>query len=300
MRSPSRRALLGGLLLFALRDAVAAGRRIAALDWVSAQNLMALGVAPLAMPEIELYRRVVVQPDPGPQTRELGLRAEPNFELLVSLAPQLQVYSSEMLALQPLLSRISPTLRFDPYPPGGAPDPFLAGRDALLRLGAQLGLQDTAQAYAQACMADIDQGRRLLQGYDGRPLYVATVLDGRRMLVFGRGSLFQSVLDRYGITNAWDGPVSRFGHLTVSVDQLLRQPEARLLAVGTDRPEYLARALAAPVIASLPFSRAGRVAIIPNVLFYGGLPPARRFAQLVARALAPGAAPSPLLPGGRP
>ncbi|SDP62405.1 iron complex transport system substrate-binding protein [Rhodoferax sp. OV413] len=239
------------------------------------------------MPEIELYRRLVITPDPGAVIQELGLRAEPNFELLASLDPSLLVYSAEMIALLPKLRKISPTLRFDPYPPGQPRDPWQAGHDALLRLGNALGLAQAAQAYARVCREELDQGQERLRGYDGRPVYVATVLDGRRMLVFGRGSLFQSVLDRYGVVNAWDGPTSRFGHLTVSVDQLLRQPEARLLAVGTDRPAQLARALSTPVIASLPFSRAGRVVVVPNVLFYGGLPPARRFASLVVQALAP-------------
>lgn len=275
------------MLLLAAREPAAATRRIAALDWVSAHNLIALGIEPLAMPEIDLYRRLVVEPAPGPATRELGLRSEPNFELLASLKPDIQVHSSEMLALLPKLSRISHTLRFDPYPPGGTKDPWQAGRDALLRLGDSLELAQQARAYAQVCSDELNSARERMRGYDGRPVYVATVLDGRRMLVFGRGSLFQSVLDRYGVTNAWDGPTSRFGHLTVSVDQLLRQPEARLLAVGTDRPERLARALGSPVIASLPFSRAGRVKIVPNVLFYGGLPPARRFARLAVDALAP-------------
>lgn len=281
----SRRGLLGGMLLLAGRGSGAATRRIAALDWVSAQNLMALGVAPLAMPELDLYRHVVVEPGPGAATRELGLRAEPNFELLASLKPDLQVYTAEMAALLPKLGRISPTLRFDPYPPGGAPDLWLAGRDALLRLGSALGRAPAAEAYARACAEELDRWRERMRGYDGRPVYVATILDGRRMLVFGRGSLFQSVLDRYGVTNAWDGPTSRFGHLTVSVDQLLRRPEARLLAVGNDTPQHLLRVLRTPVIASLPFSRAGRVSIVPNVLFYGGLPPARRFARLAAEAL---------------
>ncbi len=275
------------MLLVAARMSVAATPRVAALDWVSAQNLMALGVAPLAMPEIDLYRRLVVAPDPGPAVRELGLREEPNFELLAALRPALQVYSAEKLAPPPQLDRIAPTLRFDPYPPEGQSDLWQSGRDALLRLGETFGLAQAAAAYARSCSDEIDQGRERLRDYDGRPVYLATVLDGRRMLLFGRGSLFQSVLDRYGVANAWDGPTSRFGYLTVSVEQLLRQPEARLLVIGNTRPEPLARTLSAPVIASLPFSQDGRMAVLPNVLFYGGLPPARRFARLAVDALAP-------------
>jgi ferric hydroxamate transport system substrate-binding protein len=284
-RNLSRRGFLGGLCVLSTAPAVAGTPRIAALDWVSAQNLMALGLMPLAMPEIDLYRRAVVTPVPGPESRELGLRFEPNFELLAALKPDLLVYNAETLALLPKLEKIAPTLRFDLRAPNSSPAPWQAGREALLRLGGALGLTQAAQAYAHLCSEELEQGRERLRGYDGRPLYVVSVLDGRRMLVFARGSLFQSVLDRFGITNAWDGPVSRFGHLTVSVDQLLRQPEARLLAVGNDRPAQLARALSTPVIASLPFSRAGRVLTVPNVLFYGGLPPARRFASLAAQAL---------------
>lgn len=74
--SLGRRAFLGGLTLLLAPQARAANRRIAALDWVSAQNLIALGLQPVAMPEIERYEGLVVELSPMPAVQDLGLRSE--------------------------------------------------------------------------------------------------------------------------------------------------------------------------------------------------------------------------------
>ena len=78
----SRRALLGagaaigaaalsgaGPMAFAQTGGSPSGPRIAALGWACAQTILALGVVPLVIPEIERYGRLVVEPaiPPGVQ-----------------------------------------------------------------------------------------------------------------------------------------------------------------------------------------------------------------------------------------
>ncbi|STI83624.1 iron-hydroxamate transporter substrate-binding subunit [Escherichia coli] len=40
------------------------------------------------------------------------------------------------------------------------------------------------------------------------------------MLVFGPNSLFQEILDEYGIPNAWQGETNFWGSTAVSIDRL--------------------------------------------------------------------------------
>lgn len=284
----TRRALLGAAALPAssLRAASAGARpAVAALDWVSGQNLLALGIPPVAMPELERYARLVVEPAAPPAVRELGLRSEPNLELVDRLKPELVLLAPELEPIRERVEQIAPTLAFDPNGFGRA-DLLDHAEQALRALATRLGRLAAFETFAREVELELVAAKLRLSGYDGRPLYLATVIDGRRMLVFGRGSLFQAVLDRFGIENAWSEPTTRFGHVTLTIDKLSQRPEARLLCIGDSSRSSIASLLASPVVASLPFIRAGRIAQIPDVLFYGGLPPARRFARLVSLALA--------------
>jgi ABC-type Fe3+-hydroxamate transport system substrate-binding protein len=282
-----RRALLGAAALaaFPIRPASAGGPAVAALDWVSGQNLLALGIPPVAMPELERYARLVVEPAAPPTVRELGLRSEPNLELVDRLKPELVLLASELEPIRERVEQIAPALAFDPNGSGQA-DLLGHAERALRALATRLGRLAAFETFVREVELELTDARQRLRGYDGRPLYLATIIDGRRMLVFGRGSLFQAVLDRFGIENAWTGPTTRFGHVTLTVDRLAQRPEARLLCIGDSSLSSIAALLASPVVASLPFIRAGRIAQIPDVLFYGGLPPARRFARLASLALA--------------
>ncbi|WP_454818783.1 ABC transporter substrate-binding protein [Labrys neptuniae] len=241
------------------------------------------------MPELERYSELVVEPALTSGIRELGLRSEPNLELIYRLKPELVVMNGDLAPMQEPLSTIAPICFFDPDHFGEA-DHLVQARHALSDLAGQLGASSAFERFAQSVDGELAAGKQRLARYDRRPLYVATVIDGRRMLVFGRNSLFQSVLDHFGIENAWSGPVSRYGHVTASADRLSGRPDARLLCVGDTSYDKLKSLLEAPVIASLPFVKQNRIVRIPDVLFYGGLPPVRRFARLASLALRAGGA----------
>jgi iron complex transport system substrate-binding protein len=283
-----RRTFIGGASAFLFaRQGNAAGSnaiKTIALNWPSAQNLLALGIVPLGIPEIERYARLAVEPQAPANVRELGLRAEPNLELLVSLRPDILVLGDDLASMRERLGAIAPSYLFNPDQADHS-DRLANGRQALADLATRLNAGSAFQAFTASFERELDDARQRLQRYDGRPLFVATVLDDRRMLVFGRNSLFQSVLDRFGIENAWTGFTSRYGHAAINVDRLADRPDARLLCVGNERVVTMDRLLSAPVISSLSFVKNRRIALIPEVLFYGGLPSARRFSRLASLAL---------------
>ncbi len=287
----SRRGFLFGTGAFALASAsfpatgwATTSERIVALDWVSAMNLLALGIVPAAMPELEHYTRLVVEPTLPQTTIELGLRSEPNLELIDSLKPSLIVRNTDAPLAGTELSSIAPVHIFDDRF-SATVNPLDAGRTAMAKLASQLEAGSCFRM-AQKRFADaVSEARNLLGNYGGRPLVIATVIDGRRLLIFGKNSLFQNALDLLGIENAWDGYTSHYGHTTVAADQLVAYAQARLLCVGDTSRDRLNMLLAAPVMKSLPFVRERRIVRIPDVLFYGGLPPAHRFIRLAAMAL---------------
>ncbi len=285
--SLSRRTLLCGTGAFFLTHRPSSATRsgsIIAMDWVSGQNLLSLGVQPVAMPELERYDSLVVEPAISPSVAELGLRSEPNLELIDYLRPSLILHSDDFTKAAHRLAAIAPVHLFDAGVTAGESH-LTRGRNALMALGARIGELSLFDTFEESFDEEIRQARTRLSSYDGRPLLLATVIDGRRLLVFGKNSLFQNVLDQFGIRNAWEGYTSQYGHTTVTADQLVLHPQARLLCIGDTSSEKLDTLLAAPVIKSLPFVRENRLVRIKDVLFYGGLPPAKRFARLVSIAL---------------
>lgn len=265
---------------------------VCALDWTSAQALLSLGIVPRGIPERDRYRRAVVEPAVPDGVPDIGARAEPNLELLDRLAPARFVSDGMLSAVQGRLERIAPVTLYPSFDirsdedrqPGGQ----LAFAIASLRgLAAGLGVPEAAEPPVARLDRALAAARDRLSGWEPRPLYVLSVLDGRRVLIHGRNSLYQDVLDRLGIANAWTGPSGPYGHATVTMDRLAGRPDAGLVNIGSEGWRALEALAALPLFAGLPFLREGRVTILPPILFYGGVPTAERFARLLGERLAP-------------
>lgn len=259
-------------------------RRVAALNWSAALNLAAIGLPPVCAPELELYAQFVVEPALPPTTLETGLRPEPNFERLLAIRPDLIVIDGELETVRPRLERIARTVAFDFFTPG-SPDHLASGATALRALGAEVGRQGPCEAWLDESERTFVEAKAKLRSYDGRPLLIVSIVDARRALVFGANSLFQPVLERLGLRNAWDQPTSPYGHAVVTLDRLGVAPEARFVSIGNERIATEAALKAHPVAGAIPAIREGRVTTLPAILFYGGQPAAVRFAKLMGERL---------------
>ncbi|WP_082109201.1 ABC transporter substrate-binding protein [Azospirillum thiophilum] len=284
-------ALSFGLLAGGARPAVAeAAGGICALDWTSAQALLSLGIVPRGLPEIDRYRRSVIEPAVPDGVADIGARAEPNLELLDRLAPARFVTDGMLSAVRGRLERIAPLTLYQSFDTGsvegGRPRGQLAFAIASLRgLADGLGMVDAADRAIARLDEALEEARAGLIGRERRPLYVLSVLDGRRVLIHGRNSLYQDVLDRLGIENAWTGPSGPYGHATVTMDRLTGRPDAGLVNIGSEGKRALEALADLPLFAGLPFLREDRVTILPPILFYGGVPTAERFVRLLGERL---------------
>lgn len=291
----SRRGLLaaslglGGALLDGSPMAIArpapsqAVPRVAALGWACAQTLLALGVVPLAIPEIERYGKLVVEPEIPPAVREVGLRSEPNLELLQSLAPDLIIIDPSLAAAIPRLKLIAPVEVFTIFKPGG--HPLQTARNSTIELARRLGVQAACDAYLARFDAVMDESRERLRASGSRPLYLVSEIARNRALVFGPNSLYQDVLDQFSLKNAWTGQSGPWGHTSVGLELLAAVPDARLLLLSSRVADVKALLTASPVLRTLPFLRSGRLTVLGNQFFYGGVPAAQRFARLLAERL---------------
>lgn len=286
----SRRYLLragigaaGGVLWTHGAAASRTAPRVAALGWACAQSLLALGVVPLVAPEIERYGRLVVEPAMPSAVLEAGLRSEPNLERLQRLAPDLIVIDPTLAPARARLEQIAPVIVFGLG--SSARRAYERAQDALRALAARVGLESACAAYLDRVETGFERAARRLRGYSGGPLYIVGELLGPRMLVFGGTSIYQDMLDRFGLRNAWSGDTSVWGHATVGVDRLAAVPDARLVLLSSRVGDLGTLLASRPLYRSLPFMREDRITILSEILFYGGVPSAERFVRLLADRL---------------
>lgn len=275
------KVFLGGLMAsghpFAARAGDGVARRVVSLDLMLTEQLLTLGVPPLAVANIPLYERLVSMPALPTGVQDVGPQQEPNRELMQYLQPDLIVGLSWQAFRQQALARISP-VAFLP-PPGRAGTPVEGVQDLLAELGRRTGREAEAAGHNSRLRARLAEARAALDGRVSRPVYLVRFLeDGRHAAVFGTRSLIGDVAARLNLANAWAGRGNASGVATIGIADLAEVPEAGL--IHFDRGAETARALArlgeSPFWQALPLVRARRVAAMPVIYPSGGVASALR------------------------
>jgi iron complex transport system substrate-binding protein len=281
----TRRSVLGAALALAgAARAQAADRRVVVLDWALTELALLLGVTPVAVAEAPYYRTRVATPDLPAAVADVGLRAQPNLALIASLKPDLIVRLRHYGPPQSRLEAIAPTLELAIYEADQRQYERSIG--ALEKLGEACGAADQMPIAMSRIDAALDRARETLAAHSDRPVLIANFADDRRADVFGRGSLFQSALERIGLENAYVGPSNMWGFATLGLDRLARFEGARLVALSPGPPASLAQSA---LWRALPAFQ--EIVVLPPVWVYGGLASMTRFATLLSDALGGARAP---------
>ncbi|MDT2023740.1 hypothetical protein OIM99_23370 [Methylocella sp. CPCC 101449] len=181
------------------------------------------------------------------------------------------------------LEQIAPVDIFTIWAPGRRP--LTVSQDAMRRLAARLGFQAPCETYLARCESNLATYAVQASGYHGGPLYLIHEMFRNRALVFGSTGLYQDVLDRFGLRNAWTGPSSVYGHAVIGIEELADVPEARLVLINSRGADFVCLLRTHPFLGSLPAIRASRLTVLPDVHFSGGVPAAERFARMLAERL---------------
>ncbi len=87
--------------------------RVIALEWLPTELLLALGVNPLGVADVHNYNVWVGQPPLPAGVVDVGLRTEPNLELMTQMHPSLILCSNGYGPPKDKLRRIAPIAGFD-------------------------------------------------------------------------------------------------------------------------------------------------------------------------------------------
>ncbi|QMI04147.1 Fe(3+)-hydroxamate ABC transporter substrate-binding protein FhuD [Citrobacter sp. RHB25-C09] len=285
----SRRRLLTAMalspLLWKMNQARAASidlQRIVALEWLPVELLLALGITPYGVADVPNYNLWVSEPRLPDSVIDVGLRTEPNLELLTEMKPSFMVWSAGYGPSPEKLARIAPGRGFN-FSDGKKP--LAVARQSLVELAQLLNLGPTAEQHLAEYDRFIDSKKpRFVQRGD-RPVLLVTQLDPRHMLVFGANSLFQDVLDEYGIRNGWQGETNFWGSSVVGIDRLAAYKDADVLCFDHGNNKDMDALMATPLWQAMPFVRAGRFQRVPAVWFYGATLSSMRFVRILDNAL---------------
>lgn len=285
----SRRRLLTAMalspLLWKMGTAHAATvdpHRIVALEWLPVELLLALGVTPYGVADIPNYTLWVNEPRLPESVIDIGLRTEPNLELLTQMKPSYLVWSAGYGPSEEKLARIAPGRGFA-FSDGKKP--LTNARKSLTEMAQLLNMEAAARSHLDHFDSVIDSYKPRFAGRGDRPLLMVTLLDARHMLVFGNNCLCQEVLDRYGIKNAWEGEMTFWGSTAVGIDRLAMFRDVDVLCFDHGNEREMQTLMATPLWQAMPFVRQQRVKRVPAVWFYGATLSAMHFARVLDSAL---------------
>ena len=281
-----RRTLLAGLGALTCHPVTAfaqAPLRIASLDYALTETLLVLGHPPIAQTAAGDWVKWVVEPPLPDGVADLGSSLEVNFERLALLTPDLILTTDYVARQEAALSRIAPVQRMTLYAEGA--EPLERASAITLDLGRRLGRDDAARTYLRQVDALFTTCRARLASARPTPVILVNFMDARHVRVYGGTGLYQAVLDRIGLTNAFRGATNYWGFATVGIEELATDADVRLIAFEPLPPDTMPTLAESPLWRGLPFVKAGAVSVLPPVLMFGALPSAARFADLLTEAL---------------
>ncbi|WP_039057402.1 Fe(3+)-hydroxamate ABC transporter substrate-binding protein FhuD [Enterobacter sp. Bisph1] len=287
--SLSRRRLLMAMALspvmWNMRSAKAAAidpARIVALEWLPVELLLALGVMPYGVADVHNYNLWVNEPSLPASVIDVGLRTEPNLELLTQMKPSWMVWSAGYGPAEEKLAKIAPGRGFT-FSDGKKP--LTMAKRSLMEMAQILNLEAAAKKHLDDFDALLAERKPHFARRGERPLLMITVLDQRHVLAFGPNCLFQEVLDEVGIRNAWHGETTFWGSVAVGIDRLAEYKDVDVICFDHGNELEMQKLMATPLWQAMPFVRAGRFQRVPAVWFYGATLSAMHFTRVLDSAL---------------
>lgn len=258
--------------------------RVVALSWSLAEQVLALGVTPVAIADPDGYRRWVVRPDLPDRVAGVGLRQEPNLERIAELEPDVILASDEQIAFAEALSGIAPVVHVDAF---AQDHDNAAAADRIFReLAALFGRAERAEtALAARDRRIAELGARIAShfGGDPPPVTVIRLIDTARVAVYGANSTPVAALEALGLESGVDLPPSTWGLAMQRIAELGRIERGHVLHIlpfpGGDA------LFSRPLWQAMPFVREGRFHTLPPVWTYGGAMSVGYLAEEIAAAL---------------
>lgn len=199
--------------------------RIVVLEWTYAEDLLALGIQPVGVADIEGYHNWVKVPVAlDENVADVGTRQEPNLEVIAGLDPDLIIGVHFRLGENyDDLSAIAPTLVFNPYPD----DLTVSQYDEMVTTFTTIASVVNREAEGKAVLAHLEdiyaQATTALEetGHGGELFILSqgwTVESAATFRLFTDNAFAVQILTRLGLENAWDDAPQLYGFTEIGIE----------------------------------------------------------------------------------
>jgi ferric hydroxamate transport system substrate-binding protein len=265
--------------------------RIVVLEWVYAEDLLALGVQPVGMADIEGYKAWVnIDAELSDEVEDVGTRQEPNLEAISLLNPDLIITASfRHDAIMKDLQSIAPTLAFNPYPEEGQGDQYDEMIETFQKIAKVVGKEDKAKEVLEQMNNTFDDTKTALQeaGFENTPFILTQAFSSQNtptLRLFTDNGMATKIMEKLGLQNAFDQSAWEvYGYYETDVEALQNFQDAHFFYIVQENDNVFENQLKGnPAWENLDFVKNNRLYALPgNTWTFGGPLSAITFANQI-------------------
>ena len=254
----------------------APAEKVVALEWNTAENLVALGVMPVGVADVEGYGDWVQSEALDESVTDVGMRGEPSVDAIAGLAPDLVLTTTDLP--ETVISQIEEFAPVLVVRGADASDPIGQMEKNLERIATATGQEDEAEAVLAGFDEKLAEGAAALEaaGLAGAPFMMSdSWASGGQVSIrpFAEGALLTAVTEELGLENAWtaEGDAD-YGLGSTDVEGLTAVGDVEFLYITNGEADAYQVELADNAVwQSLPFVQSGKVHRLPDgIWMFGG------------------------------
>ncbi|WP_334076812.1 iron-siderophore ABC transporter substrate-binding protein [Paenibacillus sanfengchensis] len=201
-------------------------KRIVALEYTYAEDLLALGIQPVGVADVKGYQTWVnTTPGLDDSVQDVGTRQEPNLEAIMALEPDL-ILTTDFRSkdIYDKLEGIAPTLAFSPYQDENGVDQYQEMIDTFNTIAEVVGKQEEAKQV----LADLDKTYQeaaekiKAAGKENAAVTLVQAFSNQNspvFRIFTDNSMAIKILNKIGLQNAFKDPAFEvYGYAEKSVE----------------------------------------------------------------------------------
>ncbi len=255
-------------------------KKVVVLEWTYAEDLLAVGVQPAGMADIEAYEDYVnIEPQLDETVADVGGRQEPNLEAIAALEPDLIIgVSFRHDAMIEQLETIAPTVIFNPYPEDESIDLYQEMETTFLEIAKAVDKTSEGEKVLADLETQYEEKAAEIEAADLKTKDVILTLaysgeQAPEIRVFTPNSMASIILERIGLNNVHQpDQFEIFGSSTFNVEGLVKYEDANYLYTVPDEDNIYENQLNGnPVWENLAFVKEGRTYDLgSDTWLYGG------------------------------
>lgn len=217
-------------------------KKIVVLEWTYAEDLLALGMQPAGMADIQEYHNWVnIDAELSDDVADVGGRQEPNLEEIAALEPDLIIgVSFRHDAMIKDLEKIAPTVIFNPYPEDESIDLYQEMTTTFNEIAKAVDKTDEAEKVLAHLDAKYDEAKAEIDKADLKTKdFILTLAysgpQAPEIRVFTPNSMASQILEKIGLKNVHvPDQFEVFGSSTFNVEGLTKYEDANYLFTVQD------------------------------------------------------------------